>query len=123
MTDDTDQTNADIGRDIVLLTALLKDVQHRKSTIESDTRRNSDLDLWSCLSFVLTTGSSEDPHGNEVVVVTGRIDPDSVAATVVSRNTSVQRHINAPKTPVQVDAVTLDSDGAEEILGDLSDVS
>ena len=122
MTDDTDQTNADIGRDIVLLTAILNNVRHGKSTV-SDTRRNSDLDLWSCLSFVLTTGSSEDPHGNKVVAVTGRIEPDSVAITAVSRNTSVQCSINAPKTPVEVDAVTLDSDGAEEILGDLSDVS
>ena len=60
---DTDRITVDIGRDIVLLTALLKDVQHGESTV-SNTRRNGDLDLWSSILFILATGSSEDPYGN-----------------------------------------------------------
>ena len=66
----------------------------------------------------------EDPYGNQVVAVTGRIDPDSVAATVVSRKTSVQHSVDARGTPVEVDAITL-LEGADviKILGRLGNVS
>ncbi|RPD53035.1 hypothetical protein L226DRAFT_575476 [Lentinus tigrinus ALCF2SS1-7] len=73
---DISETETDISRDITLLTALLKDVRRGKSTVLKAKKagRFSHADLWSNISYVLSTGSNDDSH----VVVTGQIEPESI---------------------------------------------
>ncbi|RDX42918.1 hypothetical protein OH76DRAFT_1255448 [Lentinus brumalis] len=101
----TVETDTDICRDITLLSALLEGYRSGYSTVlDSKRAGNSSADLWSHVSYALVPGSVDDPYGNKVVAVVGRIEPGSIAATVISRNTSTY---NARPRPVEVDAVGL----------------
>ncbi|KAI0750398.1 hypothetical protein C8Q74DRAFT_1222571 [Fomes fomentarius] len=90
-TAETAETDADICRDITLLSALLKDHRSGKSTVlDAKQAGHSDSELWSHISYVLVPGTSQDLYGNKVrlIAVVGRIEPGFIAATVVAPNSS-----------------------------------
>ncbi len=101
---DAAETDADIRRDIALLSALLNDYRG-KSTVKQG-RSSSHSDLWSHLAYTLAPGSSDDPTGNEVVAVVGRLEPGSIIATV-ARNTSPKSTPVRRQNPVEVDRVAV----------------
>ncbi len=102
---DAVETDTDIRRDVALLSALLKDYRPGKSTGKQG-RSSSHSDLWSHLAYTLVPGSSDDPTGNEVVAVVGRIEPGSILATV-ARNTSPKFTPVRRENPVEVDRVAV----------------
>ncbi len=111
---DAAETDADICRDIALLSALLNDY-HGKSTVKQG-RSSSYSDLWSHLAYTLVPGSSDDPTGNKVVAVVGRIEPGSIIATV-ARNTSPKFTPMRRQNPVEVDRVAVHPhDNVKEML-------
>lgn len=101
------ETEADICRDITLLSALLEDYRYGKSTL-SDAKQTggSSSDIWSHVSYVLALGSSSETHGSNVVAVVGLVEPGSIIATVVAPN--ISRECARPK-PVEVDQVDFGS--------------
>ena len=107
---DTDEPDADICRDITLLSALSEDCRPGKSTVLEAKQTqaggsDSTSELWSHISFALTPGSSNDTHGNEVVAVVGRVEPESIVATVVSPSTC--QGSNNGQVSIEVDGVAL----------------
>ncbi len=107
-TAETDETDADICRDINLLSTLLKGYRSGKSTVLDPKQAGlSGSELWSHLSYVLVPGTSNDLYGNKVVAVVGRIEPGSIAATVVARNTSYSDTKHDNLNPIEVDDVAM----------------
>ena len=107
---DTDEPDADICRDITLLSALSEDCRPGRSTVLEAKQTqaggsDSTSDLWSHISFALTPGSSNGTHDNEVVAVVGRVEPESIVATVVSPSTS--QGSNNGQVSIEVDGVAL----------------
>ncbi|RPD58612.1 hypothetical protein L227DRAFT_654679 [Lentinus tigrinus ALCF2SS1-6] len=123
---DTSEPAADIGRDITLLTVLLKDVRHGKSTVQEAKKTGLPRsDLWSDIAYAFTTGSATDQSGNKVIAVTDRTEPDHVAVTVVSQlNTSVVHSKNDRSSPIKVDEIFLvDVDNLPGAIGPLDEIS
>ncbi|TFK87399.1 hypothetical protein K466DRAFT_599505 [Polyporus arcularius HHB13444] len=97
------ETETDIYRDITLLSVLLEDYRHGKSTLlDAKQTGGSSSELWSHVSYVLAPGNNSDTHGSNVVAVVGRIEPGTIVATVVAPNTSSEK---ARPKPVEVDQV------------------
>ncbi|KAI0793623.1 hypothetical protein C8Q74DRAFT_1365223 [Fomes fomentarius] len=70
------------------------------------------------MSYVLGTGTPQDLYGNKVVAVVGRIEPGSIAATVVARNTSYGDTKDENLNPVEVDDVAMhEVSVVEDMLG------
>ena len=109
LSSNTDETDADICRDITLLSTLLRNYRPGKSTVlqakQAGGSAGSETDLWSHVSYALASGSSTDIHGSKVVV--GRIEPGSIAATVIARNTSRPAGHSPREAPIEVDEVVL----------------
>ncbi len=102
----TAETDADIRRDITLLSALLKDHRPGQSTVKQG-RSSWDSDLWSYIAYTLVPGSSSDANGDNVVAVVGRMEPGSIIATVVARNTSPIFTNDRRNNPSEIDAVVV----------------
>ncbi|RDX43901.1 hypothetical protein OH76DRAFT_1173580 [Lentinus brumalis] len=114
------ETDADVRRDIAFLSALLKDYHSGKSTVLDAKRPGSSRsDLWSHVSYILVPGGSRDEYGDDLVAVVGRIEPGSLAVTVVAQSTSPTTHSgNKPANSLEVDEVALLEDG--EVTGMLA---
>ncbi|TFK82797.1 hypothetical protein K466DRAFT_603381 [Polyporus arcularius HHB13444] len=114
------ETDADVRRDIAFLSALLKDYHSGKSTVLDAKRPGSSRsDLWSYLSYILVPGGFRDEYGDNVVPVVGKIEPGSLAVTVVAQSTSPTTHSgNKPANSLEVDEVALLEDG--EVTGMLA---
>ena len=105
------ETDVDLRRDITLLTVLLNGVHWGASKlVEEDKHVSSSLELWSNVSFVLTTGSREDPFGTQVAAVHGQIEPGSVNVTVIHQDIALQHTSNTEEEPVSISSVPLLND-------------
>ncbi len=100
------ETDADIRRDISLLSTLLKGHRPGKSTVK-ESRSSLHSDLWSHIAYALVPGSSADETGNKVVAVVGRMEPGFIAATVVARNPSPLFTNDRRSNPIEIDGVAV----------------
>ncbi|KAI0793632.1 hypothetical protein C8Q74DRAFT_1215184 [Fomes fomentarius] len=105
---ETAETDADICRDITLLSALLKGYRSGKSTVlDAKQAGPSDSKLWSHISYVLGPGTPQDLYGDKVVAVVGWIEPGFIAATVISRDTSYDDAKDENLNPIEVNDVAM----------------
>ncbi|KAI0793597.1 hypothetical protein C8Q74DRAFT_1445230 [Fomes fomentarius] len=102
---ETAETDADICRDITLLSALLNGYRSGKSTVLD--AKHSDSKLWSHISYVLVPDTSQDLYGDNVVAVVRRIEPEFIAATVIAGNTSYSDTKHENLNPIEVDDVAM----------------
>ncbi len=101
----TAETDADIYRDITLLSALLKGYRSGNSTV-LDSKR-SDSKFWSHISYILVPDTSQDLYGDNVVAVVPRIEPGFITATVIAGNTSYSDTKHEKLNPIEVDDVAM----------------
>ncbi len=99
------ETDADICRDITVLSALLKGYRSGKSTVLDAKASRSDSKLWSYISYILVPDTSQDLYGDNVVAVVHRIEPEFIAATVIAGNTSYSDTKHDNLNPIEVNDV------------------
>ncbi len=101
-------TDAHVRRDIAFLSTLSKDYRRGRSTVlDAKQASGSRSDLWSHVSYILVPGGSLDEYGNNAVAVVDRIEPGSLSATVVARNTSPEHSGEKRENPIEIDEVAL----------------